>query len=111
MEPESLIKRLIASLKCSSCGQGYEGENIDILDHNADLWFLRIFCSTCRTQYLVAAVVNEGEAPEVITELTEAELDKFRNAGSLTTDEILDMHNFLKGFDGNFSQLFGQKLV
>jgi len=59
----------------------------------------------------VAAVIKEGKVPEVITDLTEAELDKFKNAGSLTDDEVLDMHNFLKGFDGNFSRLFSQRQV
>jgi len=106
---EGLIKRAMASMKCSACGWRYVPDNISILGHEEDLWFLRVFCSACRTQYLVAAVIREGKAPEVITDLTEAELDKFRNAGRLTADEVLDMHNFLKAFDGDFSRLFSRK--
>lgn len=106
---ENLIKRLMASIKCSACGQRYEIDNIDVLGHQEDLWFLRVFCSTCRTQCLAVVVIKEGRAPEFITDLTEVELDKFRNAGMVSADEVLDMHNFLKNFDGNFSQLFSQK--
>ena len=107
MVEESLIKRLIASLKCSACGQCYDTDNITVLGQREDLWFLRVFCLTCHTQYLVATLINESQAPEVNTELTRAELDEFTNADAVTADEILDIHNFLKDFDGDFSRLFG----
>ncbi len=106
---EGLIKRLMTSIKCGVCGQCYEIDNIGVLGHRQDLWFLRASCSACRTQCLVAAVIGEESEPEVITDLTEAELDRFRDAGRLSADEVLDMHNFLKGFDGDFSRLLSQK--
>ncbi len=106
---EKLIKRFMTSIKCSVCGQRYEVDNVKVLGHQEDLWFLSVFCSACQTQCLVAAVIKEDKAPKVITDLTEAELDKFRKMDKLTTDEVLDMHSFLKGFDGDFSQLFSQK--
>jgi len=106
---KSLIKRLLASMKCGACGQRYEVDNVDVLGQQEDLWFLRAFCSTCRTQYLVLAVVKEGRAPEVITDLTEAELEKFSSMGMVAGDDILDMRIFLKDFDGDFSWLFSRK--
>jgi len=106
---EGLIKRVISLMKCGVCGQRYETDNVSVLGHEEGLWFLRLFCPSCQTQYLVAAVIREGKTPEVITDLTEAELDKFRDAGRLTANEVLDMHNFLKDFDGDFSRLLGQK--
>ena len=109
MVEEGLIKRLVASIECPVCGQRYGKDNIDVLSHQEDLWFLRVVCSACRTQSLVAAVITEGKSPEVITDLTEAELDRFRNMDKVTADELLDMHHFLKDFDGDFSRLFNHK--
>ena len=106
---ESLIKKLVASVKCSVCQQRYKVGNIDVLGHENDLWFLRVSCPACDTQYLVAAIIREDRVTEVITDLTETELDRFRNMDRLTPDDVLDMHNFLKNFDGAFSQLFSQK--
>ena len=106
MVEENLIKRLMTSIKCGVCGQRYDIDNIDVIGHREDLWFLRVVCLSCHTQALVAAVIKEGKVPEVITDLTGTELDKFKNAGSLTADEVLDMHSFLKKFDGDFSRLF-----
>lgn len=106
---ESLIKRLMASIKCGVCGHRYEVDNINVLSHDQDLWFLSAICLACHTRCLIAAIISEGKAPEVITDLTEAELSRFRNAAKLTADDVLEMHNFLKNFDGDFSQLFSRK--
>jgi len=106
---EKLIKRFMTSIKCSVCGQRYDVDNVNVLGHQEDLWFLSVFCSACQTQCLVAAVVKEGRMPKVTTDLTEAELDKFMKMDKLTANEMLDMHSFLKGFNGDFSRLFSQK--
>ena len=106
---EGLIKRLMASIKCSVCGQPYEVDNISVLGHQEDLWFLNVSCPACHARCLVAAVVKEGRVPEVTTDLTKAELYSFRNESRVTTDDVLDMRNFLKRFDGDFSRLFSQE--
>ena len=103
---ESLIKRLIASIKCGACGQHYEEGDIDVIGHNEELWFLRISCSSCHTKCLVAAIIREDKKVEVITDLTKAELDKFKDVDGVRVDDILDMHNFLRDFDGDFPRLF-----
>ena len=109
MVEEGLIKRLMASIKCGVCGHRYEVDNINVLSHDQDLWFLSASCLACHTRCLIAAIVSEGKVPEVITDLTEAELVRFRNTGKLTTNDVLDMHNFLNDFDGDFSRLFSRK--
>ena len=106
---EGLIKRLMSSIKCSVCGQRYEVDNINVLGHHQDLWFLSVLCPACQARCLVAAVIKKGKVPEVTTDLTRAELDRFRNVSGVTTDDVLDMLNFLKGFDGDFSWLFSQE--
>ena len=106
---EGLIKRLMASIKCGVCGQHYKEDDVDVLGHQEDLWFLTANCSGCHTRCLVAAVIKEDRVPEVITDLTAAELETFKKVDVLTADDVLNMHNFLKGFDGDFSRLFGRK--
>jgi hypothetical protein len=57
----------------------------------------------------VAAIIKEDRMPELVSDLTEGELDRFRNVGVPTADEMLDMHTYLKDFNGDFSQLFDQR--
>jgi len=106
---ESIIKKLVASVKCGVCGQDYGVDNISILGQREGLWFFRAVCSACNAQSLMTAIIKETKETELVaSDLTETELKRFKNMGRLTLDEVLDMHNFLKDFDGDFSQLFSQ---
>jgi len=103
---ERFIKRLVTHTRCTQCGERYEGENVRVLGHYSDLWFLSVYCPACHCQGLVAAVLQEGKRPELITDLTEEEYAKFREIAVVDADDVLDLHNFLKEFDGDFSGIF-----
>jgi hypothetical protein len=105
---ESLLKRLIATIKCGTCGRNYEEEDVEVIEHTDGLWFLRVYCSSCNVKCLVAAIIRRNEKPEVITDLTEAEVERFKDLEEVREDDLLDMHNFLKVFDGDFPRLFRQ---
>jgi hypothetical protein len=103
---ENLIKKLLSNMKCTVCGRHYELANVNVLGHQENMWFLSVFCPACSSQGLVAAVIKEGKISEIVTELTEAERSKFANVPPIGADDLLDMHAFLKEFEGDFSSLF-----
>ena len=105
---ERLIKKLMTSMKCEECGQNYESFNIDILGHREDMWFLRALCSSCHTQCLVAAVVREDRVVAETEEPATAEVYEHQGE-AIEIDDVLDMHNFLVEFNGDFSSYFGQE--
>jgi len=104
---ERFIRKLLSNMKCGVCGHHYEPANIKVLEHREDLWFLSVYCPGCKSQGLVAAVIREGKAPEIVTELTEVEKSKL--ATPIESDDVIDMHTFLKDFSGDFSSLFYKK--
>ena len=101
-----LIQKLLSSVKCNQCGQHYESDNIDIIEHKDNTWFLSVYCPVCQKQSFVIAVVRISKEVEAATDLTEAELEKFKDSGHITVDYMLDLHNFMKDFSGDFSKLF-----
>ncbi len=103
---DQFLRRLISTIKCSVCGQRYKADNVNVLGHQEDLWFLGVYCLSCRSHGLVAAVVKEGKLPEIVTDLTETEKTESRSNESVHINDVLDMHNFLKSFDGDFLLLF-----
>jgi ribosomal protein S27E len=103
---EDVIKNLMASIECDICGKYYNIDNVSILGHEEKLWFLRVSCSACNNQYLVAAMIKEDNPTETHIDPFEQEADRYSNEDVPTADEILDMHNFLKNFNGDFAQLF-----
>lgn len=105
---DNLIKRLITSIKCSVCGQHYRANSVTILGRREDLWFLSTECYSCRARSLVAVVIKEDGLSTAVTDLSTAEQRLFLDAAAPTTEELLDMHEFLKGFSGDFASLFGK---
>ncbi len=108
---ERIVKKLMTSEKCTNCGQNYQMRNVKILGNHQDLWFLQVSCSSCNSRYLITAVINQDRNPDIVSDLTDVEFTRFKNSRMLNADDVLDMHSFLKEFDGDFSRLFGYKKV
>jgi transcription elongation factor Elf1 len=108
---ERIVKKLMTSVKCTSCGQNYQMHDVKILGNHQDLYFLQVSCSSCHSRFLITAVINQSSNPDIISDLTDAEFAKFKNARVLNADDVLDMHSFLKEFNSDFCGLFGYKKV
>ena len=106
---EAFLKRLFSKVNCGVCGQKYDMSNIKIIDQEDGLWVLSVYCSSCGTQGLIAAVVQEGNITEVITDLTEAERERFDDSEVVGVEDVLEIHNFLKEFGGDFASLFSEE--
>jgi hypothetical protein len=101
---EDFVKKLISSLRCGSCGQSYREAGIDVIKHQEDVWFLKVLCPACHAGSLVAAIIKDA-GRLAVTDLTAAELEKFREAGAVDENDLLEMHAFLRDFKGDLTGL------
>lgn len=101
---EKFIKNSLSNIKCEFCSQHYQPDNMCILGHREDWWFLSLYCPGCRRGRLAVVIVARGEASKVATGLTKRENDELSTP--VDTDDLLDMHIFLKDSSGNISSLF-----
>jgi hypothetical protein len=108
---ESIVKKLMTSVKCTGCGQKYEMRDVKILGNHQDLYFLQVTCSSCHSRYMITAVINDKQNADIVSDLTGEEFSKFNQAAAPDTNDVLDMHAYLKDFSGDFSGLFGYKKV
>ena len=107
---EERIKRLMSTVKCGHCGQPYSSDNVRVLGQTNGLWYVNAYCPSCQSQFIIAATLGD-ENDEIISDLTDIENARTAQRTSPTSDDILDMHNFLKAFNGNFGNLFGRQKV
>jgi hypothetical protein len=109
---DEVIRRYTTSSQCEVCGNPYQAEDVRIVGHDDEIWVLHVNCGSCHSQSLLAALMDENEAAfrpiEPLTDLGENETAKFEDI-EITSNDVLDMFNFLKGFGGGFSQLFETK--
>ena len=101
-----LVKHLIASIPCAVCQHCYEPDDVRIVEHHGEMWIMAVTCDHCGTQGLVFAMIQEEAKPEIVNELTSQEWARFREMPQIDTDDLLDVHEFLRDFDGDFAGLF-----
>ena len=108
----SIIKRLVAALKCTSCGEDFHAEDIEILGTRGDICMINVYCNACDTKYYIGVVLDKDEL-DALEGLKEnpgfGEMADLMQSEELTADEVTEMHSFLENFDGNFSQLFAHE--
>jgi len=119
---EKQIKRIVLDRmeRCTVCHRGFESDDVHILSRKSDMWMLMVSCSECHARNFVAAVIGDGDAEEAQLALrrlgeehvrdrfeVEAELQP-EPSDPVSVDDVLEVHEFLQGFDGDFRSLFGK---
>lgn len=117
---ERQIKRIVLDRmeRCSVCHRGFESDDVHVLSRKSDMWMLMVSCSECHSRNFVAAVIGDGDAEEAQLALrrlgeehlrtrTAVELEHSGEPGDpVDVDDVIEMHEFLQEFDGDFKALF-----
>lgn len=120
---EKQIKRIVLDRmeRCSVCHRGFEPDDVHVLSRKSDMWMLMVSCSECHARNFVAAVIGDGDAEEAqlalrrlgeehVRSKMEIEPDVVEEPGDpISVDDVLGVHEFLQGFDGDFKSLFRGK--
>lgn len=116
--PDLQIKRIVLDRmeRCSVCHHSFVPDDIHVISRKSDMWMMVVECSECQGRNFVAAVLNDGdpgEAQLALRRLSESGAKNDRTdvkpspaLPKVTVDDVLDMHEFLASFDGDFQRLF-----
>jgi hypothetical protein len=135
--PEVQIKRIVLNRmrRCAVCHRPYETGDIHVLSRRDDMWMMVVECDDCHARNFVAAVLNDGDpndARMALQRMSEDERDIFggnfelmleegdddsaiseaglvADSGPITAGDVVDMHEFLLTFDGDFHKLFSDQ--
>ena len=119
MDTDKQIKRIVLDRmeRCSVCHRDFEPDDIHVLSRKSDMWMLMVSCGECQARNFVAAVIGDGDAEEAQLALRKLGEEHIRtremepdDPGELpdpvSIDDVLEVHEFLQGFDGDFQALF-----
>ena len=118
---EKQIKRIVLDRmeRCSVCHREFQPADVHVLSRKADMWMLMVSCSDCHARNFVAAVIGDGDAEEAQLALRRLGEEHIRGRSQIepehedapqgepvSVDDVLEVHEFLKDFDGDFATLF-----
>jgi hypothetical protein len=112
---EEWLRAELATVACEACGKPYAASRVRILARREGIYLVGLTCSTCGTS-AVAMVSFEREATDADPSRRTATQGPGAKGGvargplssapAVDIDDVLDMHRFLEGFDGDFRRLF-----
>ena len=118
---EKQIKRIVLNRmeRCTVCHREFGSDDINVVSRRADMWMMVVTCTECHSRNFVAAVLGDGDPDEAqlaLRKLSESgrigvespEEDEADAVGGtpVSIDDVIDMHEFLSGFDGDFARHF-----
>ncbi len=93
---------------CPVCGRSLKGCDIQVLSHEEERFHIQVTCAQCQVTFIVVIAIAGGAVEEIETveTLSEEELAPAREP--ISVDEILDLHLYLKNFQGTLTELIHQ---
>jgi len=102
---ERLVKDVVGTFRCPVCRRGFQHEHARVTARHEQLWIVSVRCRTCRNQQVFWIALRDSEAMSS-DEAEEIDHEYLAEGTPVCTDDVLDMHQFLQGFNGDFAELF-----
>ena len=102
----AFIKERARNYNCPACARNLEGCEVRMLKQAESHLTLEVTCARCHVTFIVVLAVQYGadEVEELVEEPVEmAAVD----SAPITHDEVLDVHDMLRDWKGNFKDLLG----
>lgn len=100
-ELKEIVKQLKKMVPCNVCHKKFMNEDLQVLStyHNEGLF--HFYCHNCKNQLVVhVSIVVQNDEKTANFNI------KTHTGDLINPNEVLDMHNFLNQFNGDFKQLF-----
>jgi hypothetical protein len=93
---------------CPVCGRSLKGCDIQVLSHEEERFHLQVTCAQCQVTFIVVLAVAGGAVEEVESVEAAHAVSAEPEPEPISMDEILDVHLYLKTFQGTLKDLLQQ---
>ncbi len=93
---------------CPVCGRSLKGCDVQVLSHEDERFHLQVTCAQCQVTFIVVLAIAGGAVDEIESALPDAIEEPVAAAEPISVDEILDLHLYLKNFQGTLTELIHQ---
>lgn len=91
---------------CPVCGRSLKGCDVQVLSHENERFHLQVTCAQCQVTFIVVLAIAGGAVDEIGAMVPEPAAEPVVEAEPISVDEILDLHLYLKNFQGTLKELF-----
>lgn len=99
---QQLIKNIQAEMRCPRCQSHYKKEDIVVLGCINNACLVHLDCGICGNSLLATIMINSQ-----ISKKIPGSKEQIPSKEPLNSDDIINLHQFLKDFNGDFKKIFG----
>src|SRR5438445_7965550 len=93
---------------CPVCGRSLKGCDIQVLSHEEERFHLQVTCAQCQVTFIVVLAIAGGAVEEIEAVEAADVVEAAPAREPISVDEILDLHLYLKNFQGTLKELIHQ---
>jgi hypothetical protein len=119
MDSPDWLRTQLTSFTCPACGRRYRGSRIRLLAERDGLFFVDLDCSRCGSHTVAIVTVEIDDSELTIADASDigfpdeglvAHIGEGIPAGAspVTADDVLEMHEYLAGFEGGIDKLLNR---
>ncbi|MDP2625015.1 MAG: hypothetical protein Q8P27_02400 [Candidatus Peregrinibacteria bacterium] len=99
---KQIIEEIQENIVCRECKAQFNDRDIRIIGTVFNEGYFITRCRDCKNRMIINVILKTKKRAH-------RQINKRRFMKNVTQDDVLDMRNFLKEFDGNFIHLFQTK--
>jgi len=103
---KEILKQAQQILYCTTCGRTYQLDEIRLRGFLDDTLILQTICSNHHAPVVTFYLTNSTPGVKADKPTVLAEPVQKREPQKVTKDDVLDLHQGMKDFDGDFRQLW-----
>jgi hypothetical protein len=107
---QALIRQIAAHVTCTVCGHHFALKDIEFVGRRENVWAMRVNCRECRTKALLFAVVNQGSARSIYSDLAPEDWERFKDSLPISVDDVISVHEYLQAYVGDFTDILEEPL-
>jgi hypothetical protein len=101
-----ILKTLTELMHCPTCGRAYTIEEVQYISQVEGYCLLQVTCKSCKVPVWVNFFVEKDQKVNSL----ERAIKRSSIETEITHDEIIEFHNVIGKFDGNFKKTFKRRL-
>jgi hypothetical protein len=105
MDPLDHLTTLRDGMPCTVCGERVPGDALRLLAWRDDLAFLQLDCPACLSTTLGFSIGGRSETAQADSPGAAASPDASGPIAPVSGNDVLDMHQFLAGWQGDLASL------
>ena len=93
---------------CPVCGRSLKSCDVQVLSHEEERFHLQVTCAQCQVTFIVVLAIAGAAVEEIDSATPEPVAEPVAAAEPISVDEIIDLHLYLKNFQGTLKELIQQ---